>query len=222
MNRIEILKRVPIFSNLDHAALELLAGRMIVRQYVNGHQFLVEDGEQGAFYVILEGRVSIQKMTRYKRTVVITQRGPLEHFGEMSLLDGQPPSASVVAMGDCRVLTIDRDDFVETVKKHPSLALALLHSLTKRLRELTVDVTRTKGLDLRGNLCATLLLLANEDGEVLGMSHQQLADQIGVTRESVSRMLNELRTAGCIETGQKLIRVIDEDSLFKWSGETNQ
>jgi CRP/FNR family cyclic AMP-dependent transcriptional regulator len=213
MTVTDALKSVPIFGELEEGPLQVISERSRVRTFPAGHLVLMEQDEGKALYILLEGQVSIQRETVSGRTILIAQRGPGDHFGEMSLLDGLGHSADVVALVECRVLVVSREAFVKTVIEHPSVALAVIRTLTSRLREQTGDLTRAKSLDLMGRLCATLLDLADGEGALKGATQQHLANLTGSTRESVNRTLQSLQDAGHIELGRGVIRLLDPSAL---------
>lgn len=215
MNVYDALRRVPIFADLDDATLNLLGGRSHVRPFSAGQYLLREKKEGTALYVLLEGKVSVQRQTPSMRTILIAIREPGDHFGEMSLLDGLGHSADVVAMADCRVLVVSRPVFLQIVEEHPQVALGVIRTLTRRLREQTGDLTKARSLDLMGKVCATLLGLADSEGLVRGITQQQLANHTGATREAVNRTLQALKETGHIEQGRGYIRLLDPRALAR-------
>lgn len=213
MNFGDALRKVPIFADLDEATLRLVSEQSRLRRVEPGQLLVMEQDEGASLYVLLEGRVSVQRQTASGRTVVIALREPGDHFGEMSLLDGLGHSADVVALVESRVLVVSRHIFVQTVLDHPPVALAVMRALCRRLREQTNEVTRAKSLDLTGRVCAALLDLADESGYVRGVTQQRLAHQTGATRESINRTLQSLRDAGYVEPGKGFIRLVDRAAL---------
>ncbi|MGV3614170.1 MAG: Crp/Fnr family transcriptional regulator [Fimbriimonas sp.] len=211
----EVLRRVPIFAELDEPTLGLIGERSRVRQFSAGKKLLWEKGEGTALYILLEGKVSVQRHTPSGRTILIATRETGDHFGEMSLLDGKGHSADIVALTDCRTLVIDREVFLKIVEEHPAVALSVIRTLTARLREQTGDLTKARSLDLMGKVCATLLAQADQAGVVNGVTQQRLADGTGASREAVNRTLQALREAGYIEQGRGMIRLLDRNALAR-------
>lgn len=215
MNVYDALRSVPIFADLDDATLKAIGDRSQVRSYEAGQYLLREQKEGTALYVLLEGKVSVQRQTPSMRTIFIAIREPGDHFGEMSLLDGLGHSADVVAMADCRVLIVSRPVFLQIVEEHSQVALGVIRTLTRRLREQTGDLTKARSLDLMGKVCATLLVLADGKGVLNGVTQQQLANHTGATREAVNRTLQALKDAGYIEQGRGYIRLLDPKALSR-------
>lgn len=175
----------------------------------------MEQDEGLSLYILLSGRVSVQRQTVSGRNVLIAERGPGEHFGEMSLLDGRGHSADVLALTDCELLIISRDAFAKTVTDHPSVALSVMRTLSGRLRELTADLTRSRSLDLMGRVCAALLDLANGQGVLEDITQKSLAARTGASREAVNRTLQNLQDAGYIAISKRIIRLLDRTALSK-------
>lgn len=127
----EELAKVWIFSKLDRSDLERIGKVVVARSYAKGEE-IVKEGEQAvAFYVIVSGRVEIRKSGELLNTI-----GPGGSFGEMALLDGYPRVASVVAAEDTECLVMTRWDFTAELRTNPTIALAMLPVMSKRIREL--------------------------------------------------------------------------------------
>ena len=127
----EQLRKVWIFEGLERADVSRIASVVVARSYKKG-KAVVSEGEQAvAFYVIVDGKVEITK-----GGVVLNTLGAGESFGEMSLLDGYPRATSVVATEDTNCLVMTRWDFTAELKTNPSIALAMLPILCKRMRKL--------------------------------------------------------------------------------------
>ncbi len=125
------LSKVWIFAKLDPDDLERI-GKSVVPRSFPAQTEIVKEGEQAvAFYVIVKGKVEVVKAEQ-----VLTSFGPGDSFGEMALLDGFPRVASVRAVTDTECLVMTRWDFTAELKTNPSIALAMLPMMSKRIREL--------------------------------------------------------------------------------------
>jgi CRP/FNR family cyclic AMP-dependent transcriptional regulator len=128
------LAKVWIFSKLDRSDLERIGKVVVARSYAKGEQ-IVGEGEQAvAFYVIVKGKVEVTKSGEVLNTL---QAG--DGFGEMALLDGFPRVASVKAVEDTECLVMTRWDFTAELRLNPTIALAMLPVMSKRIRELEGD-----------------------------------------------------------------------------------
>src|ERR1700675_4785704 len=134
MAQEEGLAKVWSFAKLDRSDLQRSGQVVVTRTYAKGEQ-IVGEGEQAvAFYVIVKGKVEVTKGGEALNTL---QAG--DGFGEMALLDGFPRVASVKAVEDTECLVMTRWDFTAELRLNPSIALAMLPVMSKRIRELEGD-----------------------------------------------------------------------------------
>ena len=131
MSYEEQLAKVWIFSNLEKSDLERIAKVVVPRTYGKGEE-IVKEGEQAvAFYVITSGKVRVTKGGE-----LLNELRPGNSFGEMALLDGYPRVATVTALEDTECLAMTRWDFTAELRTNPTIALAMLPILSKRIRKL--------------------------------------------------------------------------------------
>jgi CRP-like cAMP-binding protein len=114
-----------------------MARVVVPRKYAKGDVIVEEGGQAVAFYVITSGKVDITKAGKTVNTL-----GPGDFFGEMALLDGYPRATSVVAAGETECLVMSRWDFNAELSTNPTIALAMLPVLSKRIRELEREEVR--------------------------------------------------------------------------------
>lgn len=219
------LKQVPLFSSLDEEALSLLARSCRQRTYPARRTLFHQDDPGHTLYIILSGHVSIQRTTASGETVHIAERGPGDHFGEMALLEGGIRSADVTTNDACDLLMLDRAEFLRCLERSPELALTIITSLSKRLRESMNQAAANQALDVMGRLAAFLLEAARTQGTGLTggkmridtkMTRQELADRVGASRETVSRALTRLKKAGAVEQSAGYLIVADAGKLGRY------
>jgi CRP/FNR family cyclic AMP-dependent transcriptional regulator len=137
MGNEELLASVPLFSKVDKPDIERMARAVVPRSYKAG-ETIVNEGEQAvAFYIIASGRVVVRKGDTELNTL-----GSGECFGEMALLDGYPRATSVVALEDTELLAMTRWDFTAELRTNPTIAVAMLPVLSKRIRKLEGEEVR--------------------------------------------------------------------------------
>jgi len=222
-----LLRHVPLFADLDAPLLEALSRHCRKRAFP-AHEALFHEGDPGhTLYVVLSGLVSVQRTTSQGRQLPVARRGPGEHIGEMSLLDGSPRMADATTLMPTEVLMLDRDAFLECLDNSPALARRLLACLANRLREATDALDARESQDATARLCACLVDLTAREGEcqpdgsvrlTQRVTHQDLADQTGLARESVSRALSLLKVQGVIATREGRLVVRKPDYLAKRAG----
>ena len=138
IEKVLLLKNAPLFSALDSEELAALAEITLQKEYQPG-ETLFEQGETAHhLYVLVEGEVEVRrKVDSQERTV--SKMGGNEVFGEMSLLDDEPRSATIRALGPTAVLKVDRENFRELIQERPQIALAILKILSLRLRHFNAE-----------------------------------------------------------------------------------
>lgn len=199
---LQSLRNIPLFANVSDADLESIASHMIERRYPR-HSVVVEEGLPGDYmYVICEGRVKVTKLSEDGREKILKLLGAGDFFGEMALLDRAPRSASVETLDASRMLALARNDFLASMRSSPNLAMAVVQELTRRLREASEHASSLSFLNVRERTKDSLARLAQE-GAVRGerrvtpaLTHQQIADMIGTSRETVTRVIKDLKTEG--------------------------
>ncbi|GIX21433.1 MAG: Crp/Fnr family transcriptional regulator [Gammaproteobacteria bacterium] len=199
----ELLRHIPLFEGLDDAQRALLAGACLRRRYPRG-ALVVQEGEQSdTLYLIIQGQVKVCRSTEDGREVVLSLLREGEHFGEMALLDAQPRSASVYTMTASELGLIRKADFERVLLDNPRLALAIMVSLCQRLRAADRSIESLALMDVYGRVARLLLDLAVDtpDGGRLvrgPLTHRDIAQMVGASREMVTRILGDLARRGHI------------------------
>lgn len=207
VNDPETLAMLPLLRGLSHEHLVRL-NRLLQRTTVAANSNLMSLGQPGeAAYLILEGTVKIHIEQIDGRDVVVALRGPGELIGELSLLDHNPRSASVLTLEPCTMLWIARASLQECLQSMPLLALNLAQILARRLRVATTQIQLLTAQDLYGRVAHLLLTLAEEYGEEqsdgatripLRLSQSDLAGLAGASRARVNQVLAYYRERGLI------------------------
>ena len=135
MTRIELIKKVDIFSGLDKAYFEQISEYCVENTYKEG-ETIIRQGDSGiGLFMIVSGLVTIMKETAGGEHLYIAEHGPGEFFGEMSVLDNAPRSANVIAKEDTICLVLSAWDFKARMATHPEIALKILPVIVRRFRE---------------------------------------------------------------------------------------
>ena len=175
-------------------------------------------------------KVVVASQLGEERTISLLRPGAI--VGELSVIDGGPRSASVIAVTDCSLSFFSRAKFQTYIDSHPELTSYLVRTLARRLREADDDLAATTFLSVKGRLARALLNLAEFVGENDGggriqlrlkISQGDLAAMAGVARENVSRTMSEWRTRDivtrssnyyCINDPKALAQDMEVDSSF--------
>ncbi len=191
--------------------LRSLAARGLPRKYPKG-MLLIQEGDQGdTLFIIVSGRVKAFSSDDRDREIVYGIYGPGDYFGEMSL-DGGPRSASVMTLEPTRAVVITRVTLLAHIAANPEFALELLSRVIHRARVATRSARSMALLDVYGRVVQLLDSLAEPqaDGTRLiaeRLTHADIANRVGCSREMVSRLLKGLERGGYIEPVGKSIRM---------------
>lgn len=201
-----LLRRVSIFSHLDDIALLDLLRRMSIRNWHGGAIILGQNEPGDALYIQVAGHSKVVLFGENGREMTLSVLGPGDFFGEMSIFDGKPRSANVVAMEDSVLLVLERGDLLAHLRAQPETALRLLGQMADRLRRSNEIINNLALHDVSSRLARTLISLAEEKGENRedGLfirrrpTQQDLANMVGTCRETVSRALTSMARRGLV------------------------
>lgn len=217
----QLLRRVTLFSGLKEEELEALANVTTKKAFEKHSVILLAEEEGNSLFIIQKGRVKVSILSEDGREIVLTLLGDGEFFGEMSLLDGLPRSATVIALEDTEALMLRREDLIRLIEHTPQIAIKLMAELTIRIRRTDQKIESLALLDVAGRIASALLQLAADEGEgapegLVIHNHptqQLLANMTGTTRETVSRVLKRFRTEGYMATSGKDWIVLREEDM---------
>jgi CRP-like cAMP-binding protein len=204
---------------LDQADLDAVvrAGRAVMHR--PGETVLREGGPSTSVVFVTSGTVKLVKSAPSGRDVVLELRGPGEVMGDLGAIDGEPRSASAVALDRVDLVVLAASTFLDLTRSRPGVAQAMIATLVRRLREASGRQLELGSTDVVGRVCARLAQLCtshgqpSDDGVLLdrAISQQELADWCGSSRDSVVRALGELRQQGWIATGRQRVLVVEPE-----------
>jgi CRP/FNR family transcriptional regulator, cyclic AMP receptor protein len=216
-DRIGYLSDVELFRDLsdrDRAELERMT---TITNVPRGRVFYQPEDVSEVLFLIKQGQVQIYRISPEGKKLVIATLGTGTLFGEMALLGQQMHSAFAEAMEDCVILVMSRTDLERLILNKPILGLRMLEITGRRLSdaESRLEDMAFKGIPAR--LASLLLRLAAErdSQEIIGLTHQDLAETIGTYRETATQVLNDMKVAGLIEIGRKRIMILDRARLLE-------
>ncbi|MGB0721353.1 MAG: cyclic nucleotide-binding domain-containing protein [Gammaproteobacteria bacterium] len=131
---LRALAQVPLFSGLDESALMIVSTAILFRKGPAGLRVISEGEEGDALYILLSGNARVSKRTAEGEHAVLAELGPGDHFGEMSLIDDEPRSASVELVDDSEFMQLDKQTFRDVLGAEPRVIEAVLKGLSRRLR----------------------------------------------------------------------------------------
>jgi CRP/FNR family cyclic AMP-dependent transcriptional regulator len=191
-------------------SLRALARRGERRRYRKG-TVLIEEGDRGdTLYIILSGRLRAYATGDRDREITYGVYGPGDYLGEMSL-DGGPRSASVLTLEATECAVVTRHTLRQYIAEEPEFAFELLAKVIRRARAATLGAKQLALNDVYGRLVALLneQAVAREDGKRVieeRLTHRDMANRLGCSREMVSRLIKDLETGGYVEpSGASLV-----------------
>jgi len=218
---VDLLQRVPLLAALTDADREVLARSASRRRYRRGEIIFQKDDPGNSLFIVARGNVRIYVPSAQGADLTLAVLGPGNFFGDLALLDGRPRSASAAALSDTNVVILERSDFVAVIQTRPKAVMSILAVIVSRLRETDEMASDLAFLDVGGRLAKKLLDLAatngvrRSDGLLLDMAltQEELANMIGVTRESVNRNLSLFRRIGLVAKEGRRFVLRDPEGL---------
>ncbi|MEW6277221.1 MAG: Crp/Fnr family transcriptional regulator [Candidatus Eremiobacterota bacterium] len=219
---VEILRKVPLFAGLSEEDLRALTS-IVHRKRQSRGTVVFQQGDPGdEFLVLIEGSVKVELMNAEGKELTLTILQPFQFLGELALLDDVPRSATVVAMENATFFVIHKADFYRMLESYPRMGLPIIRQLTRRLRILTDDIASLAFMDAYTRVARKILALAdemgqrNDQGHVLidqPLTHQEFANLVGTTRETVTKILNEMKDHELISIARHRICILDPREL---------
>ncbi len=216
----EQLAQVPLFHGVPERALEIAASAVRKRVFEPGATIFQEGDKGEALYIMAKGLVKLSKVDLggHEKTLAILQ--PPEFFGEMALLGQTTRSATVTTLNEVHCYLLFNDDFRRLISDYPAMNLNLTSTLAARLRGMDDESQVLSYQDAQGRVAYVLLRLYRggvvdlaEDRALVRLTHQELANLAGTSRETVTRALKALEGEGVIETRPKEVFITDPEGL---------
>jgi CRP/FNR family cyclic AMP-dependent transcriptional regulator len=203
------LADVPMFAALAPADLEDLAKRFVIRRYPKGATVANTGDRLDEFNVILSGRIQWFWRDEAGRQLKLAAEGPGGHFADVTL-GGEPILMSVIAIEDLRVAAIPLTEFRPLLLRHPRVAVGLLMDVVARLRRLLQATQSLSMEDVYARVVKLLIARARHDGErlVADLTHAEIGQRVGATREMVGRLLRDLARGGYIKSERGRITIL--------------
>jgi CRP-like cAMP-binding protein len=202
ISNVDLVRRVPMFSVLTEAQAWTLSQSIVKKRYKRGETIVEQGGRSNALFIILAGRARVLSVDARGREVILALLHPGDHVGEMSLIDGQPHSASVVAEVQTDVLMLGRVAFLQSLPENSSMSFSIMRGLVQRLRRADSKIESLALMDVYGRVARALLEMSDIDGDQrlirAKVSRQDLAKMVGASREMVSRVMKDFEQRGFV------------------------
>jgi len=204
--KIEFLQSIQLFSSLTEAELQQIAGKIRIEEFRKNEIVLREEDTNEYMYIMLDGQVKVTQATEDGKEILLAIHKTLEFFGEISLIDGKTSPATVQASEDSFIAFIAKKDFYALLISQSKVLEKLLQILCSRLRDSWRRIYLLNFKHASDRVKTLFLSLSLENGNKtpegivlnLKLTHQEIADMTGLTRESVTRVLDKLQKDGAI------------------------
>lgn len=204
VSNLELIRRVPLFSDLTPGQSGIISSAVGKRRFRRGETIVEQGAISGMLFMILSGKARVVAQDDRGREVIMASLGPGDCIGEMSLIDGDPHSATVRAEVQTDVLTLEHDAFTRCLRDNVNMAEAVMRALVRRLRNADRQIRSLALMDVYGRVGDALLDMAEEeaDGTLVlrkKVSRQEVARMVGASREMVSRVMKHFEDNGLVQ-----------------------
>ncbi|MGH3452808.1 MAG: Crp/Fnr family transcriptional regulator [Nocardioidaceae bacterium] len=219
----DVLRQAPLFSSLDDDAANSLRSSMSETRIGRG-DVLFHEGDSGdRLYVVTDGKIKLGRTSADGRENLLAILGPGQMFGELSLFDPGPRSATATAVTPCTLMSLGHDELLRWLEDQPSVARALLHQLAARLRKTSDVVADLVFSDVPGRVAKALLDLSRRFGRTADdgihvhhdLTQEELAQLVGASRETVNKALADFAMRGWLRLEPRSVVLIEVERLRK-------
>jgi CRP-like cAMP-binding protein len=217
------LRKSPIFACCDQVSLAALAKACRMRRLPKGSIVFFQSDPGDMLYLVLSGSVSILINSPDGRELVINEARPGDYFGEISIITGEPRSASAITREKSELIAIPAQAFLQVLDNQPHVVRLLLEITAQRLSASRARESALAFLDAAGRIVRILLQLDQENIEkgYMILSQDELAQRTGLARQTVGKILGRWRRAGWLLTGRGRIMLLNRAALEQVAEQSN-
>ena len=219
---VSLLQQVPLFSGLESEDLAELA-KCLYQKTMHRTQVLFQQGDKGdEFLIVTEGAVKVELVNADGKELTLAILRPYQFLGELALLDDFPRSANAIALEDGHLLALNKRDFLRVVQQYPRMMLPITRQLTRRVRVLTEDIASMAFMDTFTRTARKLVSLAQDLGKPgpglevqipQPLTHQELANLVGATRETITKILTDMKNRRLVAIHNHIITILNKDEF---------
>jgi CRP/FNR family transcriptional regulator, cyclic AMP receptor protein len=220
--KLDLIRKIPLFATLTDEEFIPLQHIFVLRAYNKNQVIFLEEETGNYMYLVLSGKVKVSKAGAGGRETILAIHRTGDFFGEMSLLDGKTAPATVSAMEDSKIISLSGADFHKYLMHNEKVLLQIINVLCGRLRQVwqTQSISSsTAEAKIRMGIYQLSKRHGIQDahGTIIDLkiTHQELAEMVGTSRETVTRVLAHLREEGIIEIEQRRITLLNSKALLE-------
>lgn len=218
---ISFFKEVPLLCNLESYEFNQIAEVSIVKEFEKNKIIFYEQDQGTNLYIIVSGQVKIVVNSNDGREHILGFLKDKEFFGEISLLDGEPRSSTVIALEKVKVITINRNDFLKILRNNPDMTYKIILSLCTKLRWTDRHVSNLAFLSASGRVAKTITEMCESENNIENgkyivnhkMTRQDFANIAGTSRETLTRIIMEFQDENILTSYRNKIIVHDKKRL---------
>lgn len=220
-DKSKLLAQHDFFRDMPAATIAALTAHARVLTFDKGELIFAQGDEGFGLLAVMSGTVRISVSSDGATELTLRLIGADEVFGEIALLDGQPRTADATAMTACRLLLLERRDFLATLMAEPSAALSLLKVVSTRLRRTSRQLEQASFGPMSSRLAQAILSIGRTGGPQgpIRMSQRQIGNLIGLSRESTNRYLRAWHRAGVLDLESGAVTIRDWKTLARFAAE---
>jgi CRP/FNR family transcriptional regulator len=221
-NVLKLISAIPLFNGLPAEQLDAIRQITVEKRFNRGQTIFSEGDKTTGFFVIVDGRVKIYKVSSEGKEQILHIFEAGQSFGEVTVFTGQQMPANAQALAKTHLLLFARSAFVDLVTSNSSLALNMLGIMSKKLRQFAAQIENLSLKEIPARLASYLIYLAQEqdtkDAVVLNVSKGQLASLLGTIPETLSRIFAKLSAQDLIRVEGPKIMLLDREGLENLAG----
>ena len=222
-NEEEAVRKAPLFTALDDAAAASLRASMIGVKLSRGKTLFKEGDAGDQLFVVVDGKLKLGTTSNDGRENLLSILGPGDMFGELSLFDPGPRTATATAVVDSKLLALANDQVIGWVKEHPQVSLQLLGRLAQRLRKANDVLSDLVFADVPGRVAKAIIELGERFGtkkdDGLHVNHEltqeELAQLVGASRETVNKALADFASRGWVKLEPRAVIIMNYERMVK-------
>lgn len=204
---LEQVRHIQLFSSLTDEELTEVLGKLFIKECEKNEALLRQEESNSSMYIVLQGEAKVFQINDEGKEIIIALIGDGEYFGEMSLIDEDMTSASVVATRKSAIALLSREDFFSLLYANKKVLDNVLKALCARIRGSTETIHMLSYLQAQKRITLLLKRLARKSGRkkdpsgitlAMKLTHQSIADMTGLTRQTTTKVMDELKRKGLV------------------------
>ena len=216
-SKLDVLRKHPIFSDLEPAAFDQLCRYAKLSTLKRGATIFSKGDAGNSLFAVISGTVKMSSSSAEGRSAILNLIGAGEVFGEIALLDGGERTTDAITNSDCELFVIDRREFIPFVRSQPALAMKFIELLCARLRWTSEHVEQIILQDLPGRVASALIRLTERHqpspGRTITVTQQEISEMVGMSRESINKQLRAWESRNWVRLEHGAIVVLDAAQL---------